>query len=118
MMDNSLVAQVLSNLLDNACKYSPISSPIEISVRSFENRIEVSIRDHGIGIPPEDLERIFDKFYRVQRQENVAGTGLGLSICKGIIEAHGGKIWAKNAPDQGVTFTFSLPLMPVTAGQL
>lgn len=118
MMDNSLVAQVLSNLLDNACKYSPGGSPIEIAVRPFENRIEVSIRDHGIGVPPQDLERIFDKFYRVQRQENVAGTGLGLSICKGIIEAHGGKIWAENAPDQGVAFSFSLPLTPVMAGQI
>jgi two-component system sensor histidine kinase KdpD len=117
MMDGSLVAQVLSNLLDNACKYSPTKSPIEIGVSLFDDRIEISICDHGIGVPPEDLERIFDKFYRVQRQENVAGTGLGLSICRGIIEAHGGKIWARNNPDEGVTFTFSLPVTPVEIGQ-
>ena len=62
-----------------------------------------------MGIPEGDLERIFDKFYRVQRQDTIAGTGLGLSICKGIVEAHGGRIWAANQPD-GLVFCFTLPL--------
>jgi two-component system sensor histidine kinase KdpD len=68
------------------------------------------VKDCGIGIPEGDLEHIFDKFYRVQRQDGIAGTGLGLSICKGIVEAHGGQIWAVNNPDKGVTVTFMLPI--------
>ncbi|HZU87199.1 MAG TPA: sensor histidine kinase KdpD, partial [Anaerolineaceae bacterium] len=109
-MDAVLIAQVLENLLDNACKYSPPQSPIAVSVRLNKDNIEVAVCDAGIGIPTVDLERVFDKFYRVQRQETIAGTGLGLSICKGIIEAHGGRIWAANNPDNGVTITFALPI--------
>jgi two-component system sensor histidine kinase KdpD len=63
-----------------------------------------------MGIPSDDLEHIFDKFYRVQRPENISGTGLGLSISKGIVEAHGGQIWAANRPAGGATITFTLPL--------
>jgi two-component system sensor histidine kinase KdpD len=109
-MDVSLVAQVLSNLLDNACKYSPAGSPIEISVGQEDGQAAVSVRDHGFGIPPEDLERVFDKFYRVPNNKQTVGTGLGLPISKGFIEALGGKIWAVNNPDQGVTVTFTLPI--------
>jgi two-component system, OmpR family, sensor histidine kinase KdpD len=115
-MDAVLVAQVLRNLLDNACKYSQPPGPITISVRSVKNMLEVAVRDCGIGIPAADLERVFDKFYRVQRQESIAGTGLGLSICKGIIEAQGGRIWASANPDQGTIITFSLPISPEGAG--
>ncbi len=72
--------------------------------------MEISVKDCGVGIPAGDLERVFDKFYRVQRQDSIAGTGLGLSICKGIVEAHGGQIWAANNADKGVTVTFTLPV--------
>jgi two-component system, OmpR family, sensor histidine kinase KdpD len=109
-MDAVLIGQVLTNLLDNACKYSALNSPIEVSVRLLKKQVEVVVKDQGIGIPEEDIERVFDKFYRVQRQEPIAGTGLGLSICKGIIEAHGGTIWAKNNPRAGTTISFTLPL--------
>jgi two-component system sensor histidine kinase KdpD len=109
-VDAVLIAQVLTNLLDNACKYAPANSPVEIRLSCDASKIEVAISDCGMGIPEQDLERVFDKFYRVQRQDTIAGTGLGLSICKGIIEAHNGKIWARNNPDQGVTITFTLPL--------
>ena len=109
-VDAVLVVQVLENLLDNACKYSVPASPIIISAYASNNQIEVAVRDWGIGIPTTDLERIFDKFYRVQHQEIIAGTGLGLSICKGIFEAHGGRIWATNNPDHGIKITFSLPV--------
>jgi len=109
-IDVVLIAQVLNNLLDNACKYSPPGSPIVITVKVFTREIEISVTDQGIGIPEEDLERVFNKFYRVQRQEPIAGTGLGLSICKEIVEAHGGKIWAKNNSNKGVTVAFSLRL--------
>jgi two-component system sensor histidine kinase KdpD len=113
-LDAVLIAQVLENLLDNACKYSLPQSPITISVRLNENQIEVAVRDCGIGIPNIELERVFDKFYRVQCQNTIAGTGLGLSICKGIVEAHGGRIWAANNPDQGAVITFSLPFSQET----
>jgi len=109
-VDAVLIAQVLTNLLDNGCKYSQPGAPISISVKRVRDEVQVSVRDCGIGIPETDLEHVFDKFYRVQRQEVIAGTGLGLSICKGIIEAHGGRIWAANNPDQGVTITFTLPV--------
>jgi len=111
-IDAVLIAQVLTNLLDNACKYSPTGSPITITVVLLDHQAVFSVRDCGMGIPEEDLERVFDKFYRVQRQETITGTGLGLSICRGIVEAHGGRIWAKNNPDQGVTITFALPQEP------
>ena len=94
-MDFVLMVQVLVNLLDNALKYSPPGTPIEVraQVEGAEARIQVA--DRGVGIPPDDLERVFDKFYRVQRPGQMGGTGLGLSICKGIVEAHGGRIWAR-----------------------
>ena len=113
MMDDILIAQVLENLLDNACKYSPPKSTITINTLLYQNQLEISVHDHGIGIPVGDLERIFDKFYRVQRQKSIAGTGLGLSICKGIIEAHGGKIWAENNKDKGASITFRVPISKV-----
>lgn len=109
-LDAVLIAQVLENLLDNACKYSTPDSPITIFARMNQNHLEMAVQDCGIGIPSDDLERIFDKFYRVQRKDTITGTGLGLSICKGIIEAHGGRIWAANNPDQGATITFAIPL--------
>jgi two-component system sensor histidine kinase KdpD len=109
-MDFVLMAQVLVNLLDNALKYSPPGTPIDVlaHVDGLEARIQVA--DRGVGIPPEDLGRVFDKFYRVQRPGQVTGTGLGLSICKGIVEAHGGRIWAHNREGGGTVTTVALPL--------
>jgi len=107
-MDAVLIGQVLTNLLDNSVKYSMPGDPIVISARLAGEQVNIAVRDYGIGIPEGDLERVFDKFYRVQRQDSIAGTGLGLSICKGIVEAHGGKIWAVNNSDKGVTITFTL----------
>jgi two-component system sensor histidine kinase KdpD len=109
-MDFVLIVQVLANLLDNALKYSPDGSPLEIRADLVDTEARISVMDHGIGIPPEDLERVFDKFYRVQRPDHVSGTGLGLSISKGIIEAHNGRIWAANRPGGGAIITLTLPL--------
>jgi two-component system, OmpR family, sensor histidine kinase KdpD len=109
-MDAVLIAQVLINLLDNASKYSQPGDPITISIKLSGEQVEIAVKDCGIGIPGGDLERVFDKFYRIERQDAIAGTGLGLSICKGIVEAHGGRIWAANNPEQGVTITFRLPV--------
>ena len=101
-LDFALFVQVLVNLLDNAVKYSPPDTRIEVDrVFRAQDAVQIEICDRGIGIPPEDLERVFDKFYRVQRPESVSGTGLGLAICKGIIEAHGGNIQASNRPGGG-----------------
>ncbi|HMV96782.1 MAG TPA: sensor histidine kinase KdpD [Anaerolineales bacterium] len=109
-LDFVLIVHVLNNLIDNALKYSPEGSPLEINADLVKDEIQISVTDNGIGIPHEDLERVFDKFYRVQRPENVTGTGLGLAICKGIIEAHGGRIWAKNNAAGGSVFTIALPM--------
>ncbi|MBC7875841.1 MAG: sensor histidine kinase KdpD [Anaerolineales bacterium] len=109
-MDFTLVAQVLVNVLDNAVKYSPADSIIEASADLSDEKIRIKIADRGAGIPSEDLARVFDKFYRVQRPENVSGTGLGLSISKGIIEAHGGTIYANTREGGGTIITIELPL--------
>jgi two-component system sensor histidine kinase KdpD len=108
-MDFTLFGQALVNLLDNADKYSPADTPIEVNVSQTSDTVIIEVRDRGIGIPPEDLERVFDKFYRVQRPESVSGTGLGLSICKGIVEAHDGTIQASNRPGGGTIITINLP---------
>jgi two-component system sensor histidine kinase KdpD len=75
-----------------------------------DNRLQLRVCDRGIGIPTGDLERIFQKFYRVQQPDNVSGTGLGLSISQGIVAAHGGRIWAENRAGGGAIFVISLPL--------
>lgn len=108
--DFVLVEQVLVNLLDNALKYSETGSEILISARRNEKQVEITVADRGPQIPAEDLERVFDKFYRLHSPRQVSGTGLGLAICKGIIEAHGGRIWAADNPAGGVVISFILPL--------
>jgi len=109
-MDFVLIVQVLANLLDNALKYSPPGSPIEINATCAGAFAEIAVADRGTGIPHADLARVFDKFYRVQNPDNVGGTGLGLSICKGIVEAHGGFIVAENRAGGGTIVTIGLPL--------
>jgi two-component system, OmpR family, sensor histidine kinase KdpD len=99
-LDVVLFEQVLFNLFDNAAKYSPPTSRIEIRAQREDATVAIEVRDEGPGIPPSDLERVFDKFYRVQAQDRQrAGTGLGLAICRGFIEAHGGSIEAQNRRD-------------------
>jgi len=110
-----LIAQVLVNLLDNAIKHSAADAPIEIAAHPAGAFLEIQVRDCGVGIPRQDLKRVFDKFYRVQRPDSVSGTGLGLAICKGIIEAHGGFIVAENRPGGGTIITFTLPLQEKAA---
>jgi two-component system sensor histidine kinase KdpD len=109
-VDFGLIVQALVNILYNALKYSPPDSPIDISGRQVAQHVEIVVADRGIGIPPEDLQRVFDKFYRVHRPDNVTGTGLGLSISKGIVEAHGGHIVAENRPGGGTIIRLTLPV--------
>jgi two-component system sensor histidine kinase KdpD len=111
-MDSVLMAQVLINLLENALKYSPPHGTIQVSGRVLENRVEIEVADQGPGIPQEFQNKIFDKFFRYKRTEEVGGTGLGLAISKGIVEAHEGKIWAETPPEGGFKIAFTLPLAP------
>ena len=108
-VDFGLIVQVLVNILDNALKYSKAGSPIEVSGRQVAQQVEISVADRGPGIPSQDLLRVFDKFYRVQRPGNVTGTGLGLAICKGLVEAHEGRISAENRSDGGTIIRLTLP---------
>ena len=104
------MVQVLVNLLDNALRYSPPEQPVDVIVRPKDHQIEIEVADRGMGIPPDDLEHIFDRFYRLQRPGDAGGTGLGLSICRGIVEAHGGTIRARNRPGGGASLAITLPL--------
>lgn len=107
--DFVLLEEVLVNLIENAVKYSEATAPIEISARLDDIVLQVSVADHGAGIPKQDLTRVFERNYRVQRDRNLPGSGLGLMICKGIVEAHGGTIWAESNGSRGTRVTFTLP---------
>lgn len=111
LIDPLKITQVLENLLDNALKYTPAGSAIEVSARPQQGEIVISVRDNGPGIPAEDLPHIFERFYRVDkgRSREKGGTGLGLSIVKHIAQLHGGRAWAESQPGQGTTIFFSLP---------
>lgn len=111
-IDAVQIGQVFSNLITNSVKYAPAGTPIRISARRRDDAmLLVRVENDSPRLPPEDLPRIFDKFYRVTHADKVMGTGLGLSICKGIIEAHAGSIWAENRNGAaGVAFNFTLPL--------
>ena len=108
-VDYVQMEQVFTNLLSNSIKYAPAGTMIRLRAQVEADSILVQVSNQGPQVPPEDLERIFDKFYRITAADRVTGTGLGLSICKGIIEVHGGRIWAENLPD-GLVFKFTLPL--------
>jgi PAS domain S-box-containing protein len=105
--DGKMIERVIANLLDNAVKYSPQDTKISVKLNDWNLEVLAQVIDEGVGISEEHLPYIFDAFYRVSR--DTEGSGLGLSIAKEIIEAHGGKIWAKSAPEKGSTFSFTLP---------
>ncbi len=110
--DKARMAQVITNLVKNASKFSPEGSPIEIAANLNEGIVIISVEDHGIGMPPEVVARLFDRFYQSYRvvEGKTHGTGLGLSICKSIVEAHGGQIWAESQVGKGSKFSFSIPV--------
>ena len=111
-MDMVLMTQVLVNLLDNALKYAPADSPLEILARIDGDDLIMEVLDRGPGVMEQDLGRIFEKFYRVPVPEGVSGTGLGLSICKGIVEAHQGSIRAENRAGGGLRVVCRIPVHP------
>ncbi|MBI5824376.1 MAG: DUF4118 domain-containing protein [Chloroflexi bacterium] len=109
-VDYVQMEQVFTNLVSNSVKYAPEKSVILVRAFVEDESIHVVVSNQGPQVPQEHLERIFDKFFRLTAADRVTGTGLGLSICKGIIEAHGGRLWAENVPD-GLAFNFTLPLI-------
>jgi PAS domain S-box-containing protein len=110
-VDARSITQVLRNLLQNAVKYSPEGGVITVQGRGDDRQFLVWVNDQGIGIPPQDWERIFEHFYRVDNEitQNTRGAGLGLAVCQGIVEAHDGRIWVESTPGVGSTFYFTLP---------
>lgn len=110
--DRDRVAEVLTNLLDNADKYSPPGQEVVIDVRADQTEVTLSVRDFGPGLPLAELERVFEKFHRADSSDSqtVYGYGLGLYICRRLVEAQGGHIWAENHPTGGAIFSFALPV--------
>ncbi len=107
--DYVMMEQVFVNLISNSVKYAPANTPIRIKARQQSGRLLIQVINQSPPVPEEHLGHIFDKFFRITKADKVTGTGLGLSICKGLIEAHGGLIWAENQPE-GFCFNISLPL--------
>lgn len=107
-----LIEQALVNILDNICRYTPENTPVTIEANRRRNTLQIRLMDRGPGIPPEDLERIFVKFYRLPGSIT-GGTGLGLSIARGLVEAHGGTLRAENNPDGGLSFVLNFPLTEI-----
>jgi len=110
-MDKEKIRVVLDNLISNAIKFTPSDGRVCVSLRGRDDEVEIAVSDTGIGIPQEELERIFDRFYQVENHmiRRHGGMGLGLSIVKGLVELHGGRVWAESAPDQGSRFIVMLP---------
>ncbi|HYM97990.1 MAG TPA: HAMP domain-containing sensor histidine kinase, partial [Candidatus Sulfotelmatobacter sp.] len=121
--DDDRIFQVISNLLSNAIKYSPEGGEVLVTTSSSEGKILFSVHDHGIGIAPEDLPRLFQRFERINSAgKQIVGTGLGLVIARQIVELHGGRIWAESTPGVGSEFCFTIPiaspLAPVDSARL
>ena len=112
MVDPKRFRQILANLLGNALRYTPSDGSVDVGVRTVDNEVEVSVSDTGPGISPEDLDHLFERFYRgdASRNRAVGGSGLGLAIVKQWVEAHRGRVWAENRPEGGARFTFRLPM--------
>jgi two-component system sensor histidine kinase KdpD len=111
-IDDVRIGEVLTNLVENAVKFSDDNTNIYIKAYTSNKEVIVSVADEGVGIPPELYQRIFERFFQGdgRRAGRRKGTGLGLAICQGIINAHGGKIWVESQPGKGAKFSFSLPV--------
>jgi two-component system sensor histidine kinase KdpD len=105
-----LVEQVMINLVDNAIRYTPAETPLDISATATGEEMTIEVADRGPGILPGEEERIFEKFYRARPGGADGGAGLGLTICSAVVRAHGGRIWACNRAGGGAAFRFTLPL--------
>jgi len=116
-LDPALIEQVLINLLENATKYTPPGTPIDVIVLGGGGEVEIEVADRGPGVPRQDAERVFEKFYRAREGEG-GGVGLGLTICRGIVGAHGGRMWVEDRPGGGASFRFTLPLDKASAARM
>jgi two-component system phosphate regulon sensor histidine kinase PhoR len=110
LVDSTRIEQVLVNLIHNAIKFTPPGGQVEVDAYQESEFIVYSVKDTGKGIPPKDLERIFERFYKTDRSRSERGTGLGLSISRHLVEAHNGRIWVESQPGQGSTFFFRIPI--------
>jgi two-component system phosphate regulon sensor histidine kinase PhoR len=110
LADKDRVRQVITNLVHNAIKFTPPGGRITVTTRTLEGSAVVNIADTGVGIPKEDLPRVFERFYKGDKARAGEGTGMGLAIAKHVVEAHGGSIWVESEEGKGSTFSFSLPL--------
>jgi signal transduction histidine kinase len=110
LADRELILRVLTNLLDNAVKFTPKEGHITVSAERVGEEVRFAVSDTGHGIPPESIQRVFDRFVRLDDAKAIKGTGLGLSFCRVAVEAHGGHIWAESELGHGATFYFTLPL--------
>ncbi len=119
-VDPDMLTRVFSNLCANARRHTPAGGMVTIAAMPRGPELLVSVTDTGEGIPPDALERVFERFFRADnaRQSSTGGSGLGLAIVRAIVEAHGGKIWAENVPGAGARFTFTLPLQPADAREI
>jgi signal transduction histidine kinase len=108
--DRTRVAQVLNNLVGNALKFTPPGGEVSVEVAREGDEARFCVRDTGPGIKTEDLPHIFDRFWQAEGRKRKGGVGLGLAISKGIVTAHGGRIWAASEPGNGAMFCFTLPL--------
>jgi two-component system phosphate regulon sensor histidine kinase PhoR len=119
MADPDALNQVFGNLIENSLKYGKAGKRIRVGARLMENEVEFTVQDFGPGIASEHLDRIFERFYRVDkaRSRDSGGTGLGLAIVKHIVQAHGGRVWAQSELGAGAQFHFTLPLAPVPVGE-
>jgi len=113
-VDADALRQMLLNLLDNAVKYGPVEQTITVGLRGSAGRARIWVEDQGPGIPAADRERIWDRFWRLERDRGsaVAGTGIGLSVVRELAALHGGRVWAEDAPSRGARFVIELPLVP------
>jgi two-component system, OmpR family, sensor histidine kinase KdpD len=111
-LDYIEIDQVLSNLVENAAKYAPAGTPIEVTARRLGDLVEVEVADRGPGVPPEAAARLFEPFFRVRNTGGPTGLGLGLAVAKGLVEAHGGRISVRGREGGGARFAFTLPLAP------
>lgn len=109
-LDPVLLDRVFGNLLENATRYAPAGTPLEVRAERHGGEVRVSVRDYGPGVPPTERTRVFERFYRVGPTRTGKGTGLGLAICRGFVEAHGGRIWVEEAPGGGARFVVALPV--------
>jgi two-component system, OmpR family, sensor histidine kinase KdpD len=117
LVDAAQLEQVVANLVENAAKYGPPNVEISVTAAQVGSELELAVEDNGPGIPDDDLERVFDKFFRARTTEHTGlpGTGLGLAISRAIVQTHGGRVWAENRPTGGARLIVRLPLEPTNS---